>query len=188
MPMRIPSTLLKSAALLLLSASFLAGSKASAVTVFDWTSDVSGISGTGQFTINENIGDLLPGNSYEITSISGTFNGATIGALLPADPAAGSYNGNNNLYYYNTSNFFALDISGVSFDADGGLVNYNLYGNSGASADSFSSSAGPGGTFTSSASVPGPLPILGIPAVLFYTRKLKNRIKASRETSKASLT
>ena len=40
-------------------------------------------------------------------------------------------------------------------------------------------------TFTAEA-VPGPLPILGIPAVLFYTRKLKNRIKASREASSAS--
>jgi len=36
------------------------------------------------------------------------------------------------------------------------------------------------------APVPGPLPILGIPAVLLYTRKLKKRIKASREASSAS--
>ena len=31
------------------------------------------------------------------------------------------------------------------------------------------------------AAVPAPLPILGLPAVLFYSRKLKKRIKASRE-------
>ena len=33
------------------------------------------------------------------------------------------------------------------------------------------------------AAVPGPLPILGLPAVLFYSRKLKKRIKARRESS-----
>jgi len=37
------------------------------------------------------------------------------------------------------------------------------------------------------AAVPAPLPILGLPAVLFYTRKLKKRIKASREISSSSL-
>ena len=39
----------------------------------------------------------------------------------------------------------------------------------------------------SAAAVPAPLPILGLPAVLFYSRKLKKRIKASRELSSASL-
>ena len=39
-------------------------------------------------------------------------------------------------------------------------------------------------TITVSASaVPAPLPILGLPAVLIYSRKLKKRIKASREAS-----
>ena len=36
---------------------------------------------------------------------------------------------------------------------------------------------------TDPAVVPAPLPILGLPAVLFYSRKLKKRIKASREAS-----
>ena len=36
---------------------------------------------------------------------------------------------------------------------------------------------------TDPAGVPAPLPILGLPAVLFYSRKLKKRIKASREAS-----
>lgn len=35
--------------------------------------------------------------------------------------------------------------------------------------------------------VPGPLPILGIPAVLLYSRNLKKRIKARREASGAAL-
>ena len=39
----------------------------------------------------------------------------------------------------------------------------------------------------SAAVVPAPLPILGLPAVLFCSRKLKKRIKASRELSSASL-
>ena len=39
----------------------------------------------------------------------------------------------------------------------------------------------------SAAAVPAPLPILGLPAVLFYSRKLKKRIKVSRELSSASL-
>lgn len=189
MPVRIPSTLLKSAALLLLGASFLAGTKANAVTVFDWTSNVNpvGPSGIGTFTINEDIGVLTPGTGYEITNITGTFNGATISTLLPVN----GFNGNSNLYYYNTSNFFALDNPGVSFNADPGsglLVSYNLYGAETSSATTFDNDDGiSGGTFTSTASVPGPLPILGIPAVLFYTRKLKKRIKARREASSASL-
>jgi hypothetical protein len=40
---------------------------------------------------------------------------------------------------------------------------------------------------TSATAVPGPLPILGLPAVLFYSRKLKKRIKASREASSKAL-
>ena len=36
-------------------------------------------------------------------------------------------------------------------------------------------------------SAPAPLPILGLPAVLFYSRKLKKRIKASRELSSNAL-
>jgi hypothetical protein len=39
----------------------------------------------------------------------------------------------------------------------------------------------------SAAAVPAPLPILGLPAVLFYSRKLKKRIKASRELSSNAL-
>ena len=35
--------------------------------------------------------------------------------------------------------------------------------------------------------VPGPLPILGIPAVLLYSRNLKKRIKARREISSSAL-
>ena len=42
-------------------------------------------------------------------------------------------------------------------------------------------------TLTSAAPVPAPLPMLGLPAVLFYSRKLKKRIKASRETSSNAL-
>ena len=34
--------------------------------------------------------------------------------------------------------------------------------------------------------VPGPVPILGIPVVVAYCRKLKQRIKARRDTSRAS--
>ena len=39
----------------------------------------------------------------------------------------------------------------------------------------------------SAAAVPAPLPILGLPAVLFYSRKLKKRIKVSRELSSNAL-
>jgi hypothetical protein len=38
-----------------------------------------------------------------------------------------------------------------------------------------------------SAAVPAPLPILGLPAVLFYSRKLKKRFKASKELSSNAL-
>ena len=41
--------------------------------------------------------------------------------------------------------------------------------------------------FSPSTPVPAPLPILGIPAVLLYSRNLKKRIKARREASSAAL-
>ena len=42
-------------------------------------------------------------------------------------------------------------------------------------------------TSANPASVPGPLPILGIPPVLLFSRKLKARIKALREASNPTL-
>ena len=53
--------------------------------------------------------------------------------------------------------------------------------------NSVDSSDGSASTTVSNFDVPGPLPILGIPAVLLYSRNLKKRIKARRETSGASL-
>jgi hypothetical protein len=161
----------------------LAGAEANALTTFNWTSLVGSTAGTGQFTIAENIETLEAGNSYEITSISGTFNGITIGTLLPVN----SLGDNNNLYYYNTSKFFALDGSGVTFnDSNNPSERYNLYGNSNMSAEAWLSDSSGSGTFTSSAeeaAVPAPLPILGLPAVLFYSRKLKKRIKERNATA-----
>ena len=191
MSMRLPSTLLKAAACLLLGASFLAGTKASALTTFDWTSLVNGNPGAGQFAIAEDIGNLNPGVGYLITSISGTFNGITIGAL--SQP--GTYLGNNNLYYYNTTNDFAVDGNGVSFnDINSQAIEYNIYGagpNTPADRFGTSDTSVSGSSFTSSASVasavPAPLPILGLPAVFFYSRKLRKRIKVSKEASGASL-
>jgi hypothetical protein len=42
-------------------------------------------------------------------------------------------------------------------------------------------------TISSVAAVPAPLPILGIPPVLVYCRKLKKRIKARRDSSSPAL-
>jgi hypothetical protein len=193
MAMRIPSTLLKPAVLLLLGASAVFGSKANAVTTFNWTSLVNGISGTGQFTIDQDQSALVPLTSYLITGLSGTFNGETINQLL----GTATLEGNNNLYYYNTFNLFGVDFSGVSFGTSSGNF-YNIFfsgGGAGAAnnytfSPTLASNSRIGGSFTSSATlaaVPGPLPILGLPAVLFYSRKLKKRIKASREASGAAL-
>ena len=190
--MRISYTLLKPAVFLVLGASFLVGTKANAITTFNWSTTVNGNVGTGQFTIADDIETLNLGTGYEITSINGYFNNEEIDSLL----ATGSIGHNDNLYYYNSS-LFAVNFNGVSFGTKTGNY-YNVYSSiNNANADHYGVDTDPNainlinGGFVSSASAsvaaPAPLPILGLPAVLFYSRKLKKRIKASREASSASL-
>ena len=75
------------------------------------------------------------------------------------------------------------------YDGTGASLNFDVDGHSNVF-DNFAGydfNPGPSATTFTTQAVPGPLPILGIPAVLLYSRNLKKRIKARREASNTSL-
>jgi hypothetical protein len=186
---RISSTLLKPAALLLLGASTVFGCSVANALTFNWswtpiryipstpTGPVTGtVSGLLDNTANQ-IGVVTVTSSPSIPSSgwdnsnwafqSGSERGFTVlgGAVTRYNAFYKSQGNDQFLYFGNGSNFSAQvnDISeSIFFDQIGG------------------------GTTTFTA-VPGPLPILGLPAVLLFSRKLKKRIKASREASSKAL-
>jgi len=152
-------------------------------------------------------------STYEITNISGTFDNQVV-TYLPPYSAPGGY-GNNLFEYQSASTNWLLDSNGVVFSlADGRIINlwYQSNGNptpsgfaSANALDIYTPTSDPlipyigsynnplasaqasTGPLSAPAAAPAPLPILGLPAVLFYSRKLKKRIKASRELSSSSL-
>ena len=74
----------------------------------------------------------------------------------------------------------------TSFSVNSGDV-FGFRQNSADSSDGSASTTVSNFDVSAAQAVPGPLPILGIPTVLVYCRKLKKRIKASREASITSL-
>jgi len=210
-PVRISSTVLKSAASLLLGASTIFGCSVANALTLNWLTTGTGTAGSGTFNIAES--GVANGGIYQITGISGTFDGSGVDTLLP--PGSANTYGNNFFQYQSGSTDWLLDNSGVVFSLlDGRMI--DLWSTNGLEdrtdptgstyaatdkVDIYTSPNGSGGfnattTYSvasaqastgSLSAVPGPLPILGIPAVLVYCRKLKKRIKASREASITSL-
>lgn len=182
---RIPSTLLKPAALLLLGASAVLSCSVANALTFDWATTGTNNNGSGTFDITDE--SVTDGGIYTITAITGNYNGAGI-TILPTN----SFWGNDNLFQYDELGTWKLNINGISF-VDTSNIQYNLFcricdTTNYSQADE--SNVGPitSATATASASAaPAPLPILGLPAVLFYSRKIKKRIKGSRELSSSSL-
>ena len=193
--MRISSTLLKPAACLLLGASaVLSCSVANALTL-KWATTGTNANGSGTFDIAQS--SVVDGGIYTITAIRGLYNDLNISGLLA--PGTIDFGGtkNDNKFQYDAAGTWKVDFAGVSFAVSNGDT-YTLYCNS-CFGPSFGQAdynyvpqpatvpiANQISTATASV-VPAPLPILGLPAVLFYSRKLKKRIKASRETLSASL-
>ena len=123
-----------------------------------------------------------------MTSISGFWNSDLIigpGTLAGAD----------NTFDYAGDG--TLNVNGAGFAFQTATAEYNLFYGSGGygAADNVCEGATGGGpcvsygsiTTSSVAAVPAPLPILGIPPVLVYCRKLKKRIKARRDSSSPAL-
>jgi hypothetical protein len=84
---RISSTLLKSAACLLLGASAVLGGAAANALTFNWATTGTGTSGSGTFDILE--ASVFDGGVYEITNISGTFDNQAV-SYAPPGSAGGA--------------------------------------------------------------------------------------------------
>jgi hypothetical protein len=99
-------------ALCLLSLAAAASAKGDTITLY-----VSGVD-TGTLTITET------GNDTLITGISGTFDNATIGSLIPP----GGLGSSDNLYFTSTPYFDDLGVSFTLTGADSnGYTDVNLY-------------------------------------------------------------
>jgi hypothetical protein len=203
---RIPSTLLKPAVLLLLGASAVLNSRPSdAVMIINATETLTDVVFTYNGTVN--ITDLPV---LEDTSIGQSELCPSCGYFLGIGTTTGRrnytvYGDNivNNIFpsfggggFPNASNSTG-DVFGFGFGNLFVPVGYSstLLSGSASFAGSFATLGMDTGTYTGTfsngdtitlnvgtAAVPAPLPILGLPAVLFYSRKLKKRIKERNST------
>lgn len=189
---RISSTLLKPAALLLLGASAVFGGAAANALTFNWSfinssgtpsSSGSATSGTITGLLDNTTNNLDTSPSITLTVLSATnlsapyfFDSAdNVGSITVLNGAVTAYNGvffNNNggnqrLYMNDSNDAFYQDLTLSRYDR--------------------SQTSNPVTFTASAAAVPGPLPILGLPAAFLSTRKLRRRIKASREVASTSL-
>ena len=198
--MRIPSSLLKAVACLLLGTSAVFGCSVANALTFNWLTTGTGVSGSGTFVIADP--SVTDGGVYIITNISGTFDGQAVSYASPG--SAGGY-GTNLFEYQSGSTNWLLDNSGVVFSlADGRVIDlWSSQGNTSSQTyapanlvDIYLSGSSPQynvpvasarASLGSLSAVPGPFPILGLPAAFLSARKLRKRIKASREASSASL-
>ena len=187
--MRISSTLFKPAALLLLSVStFFCCSVANAFIInWSWTPNYYNPGGTGDVTgtITGLVDDLADQKNGVVTVTSAP--STPPGGWGPWSYVRGSgfsiFGGQVTAYdavYGDSSGFQVLSFGN-------GSINYPeiLLANTSGAIDieySLRTSAGTPTVTTTFEAVPVPLPILGIPAVLFYARKLKVKIKQHNAT------
>ena len=132
---------------------------------------------------------LQSGNIYTIDSISGTYNGETITGLVSSWRLFSStgplYTMDNRFDSQGSNSFRPVGGNdrngGYAFTTNAGTVvrSYFYLGNLSAeqlvNSGTFNTSQGFTQTFT--AQIPAPLPILGLPAMFFYSRKIKKRLK-----------
>jgi hypothetical protein len=183
---RIPPTLLKSSACLLLGISAVFGcSAANALTTYslNYSSNTSN-SLSGSFTIDESqssVRAFMVSIPTWLTNLSLIETVSGISTTYQLSDYSTLYWDPNLPVNYNLDlvpQFSSLTF-GSSSSAPDASSNFELSSRMSSSTYTLTS-ANP-------VAVPGPLPILGIPAVLLYSRNLKKRIKARRETSEASL-
>jgi len=181
--------LLKASAYLMLSASVVFGSSSANALTFNWSfsNELGSPTGTGGTTsgtitgLDEGSNDL--GSKAGITA---TMTSSTSGNVLTVPLTWSSLGSTTGFITVTSGNVVGYDfIFNSSNSRFGGKINNYAYVND------FSAGVDQAYltniNFSPSTPVPAPLPILGIPAALVYCRKLKNRIKASRDSSNTSL-
>ena len=192
--MRIPKILLNSSALVLIGASAIFCDAAANALTLNWSFNntggstpggttsgtISGLTdGPNDFSINTDIVvTILQSNNLTPVPIFKSLNDGTF--VSSGTIVVDQLNLSNPVTSYN---FLMYDGTGASlnFNANGGS---NVFDNF----SGYDLNPGPSATTFTTQAVPAPLPILGIPAVLLYSRNLKKRIKARREASGASVT
>jgi hypothetical protein len=167
--------------------------KASALT-FNWSTIGSGANGSGTFEIAETA--VSHGDLYQLTSISGTFDGNAITGLLP--PGTLWWATNNAFEYDAVNGNWLLNNSGVVFSVSGSGAydGVDLWSAASSSASDYraldavdyysgTTYSGQSLDITSAtatlAAVPAPLPLLGLGAATAFSRKLKQRIALRRK-------
>ena len=178
----------------------LAANPAKALTTFsgqyapsNWTQSIQGdgsiITGGAPANIVLTSADDGGGDQstdFTITALSAGTVSFDWNYILPTNSSYGSEW--DPFGYLLNGTFTKLTVDGPSLSQSGSTsFSVNAGDVFGFRQNSVDSTDGSASTTVSNFNVPGPLPILGIPAVLLYSRNLKKRIKARRETSGASL-
>ncbi|MEI6029892.1 MAG: hypothetical protein WCQ20_01855 [Synechococcaceae cyanobacterium ELA739] len=179
----------------------LFGCTAANALILNWSvSNQNGVVGSGRIFASDT--PTSAPDIYTATNITGTWTGGIITGLN----GAGTFDsglGDNTFKYNSSSSEFLLSGSGLNFAVSGLTFNaVNMYGAvlgySGAVRADYNGLTNPSDGSASSSfvnltsssardvSVPAPIPILGLPAAFLSTRKLRKRIKASKETSNIS--
>ena len=170
---------------------------------FNWTTSGFRGNGSGTFDIAETA--VSHGGLYQLTSISGTFDGNAITGLLP--PGTLWWATNNAFEYDAVNGNWLLNNSGVVFSVSGSGAydGVDLWSAASSSASDYQSidavdyysgamtlspayygqSLNLTGTATLAA-VPAPLPLLGLGAATAFSRKLKQRIALRRKREEVS--
>lgn len=195
---RIISNLLNPAAFLLLGASAVFGSSAANALTFNWNFSTTNGNPVNTGTTSGTITGLVEGNNNVDNNNSlliATLTSSTSGNLSVPQTWSQANGGLAGGFITVTSG----NISDYNFNFNNQIAQFRGIKEVGVNENSFVNEPNVGTdrtttglrdpiTFTSATTVPGPLPILGIPAVLLYSRNLKKRIKARREALGASLT
>ncbi len=193
-----PVAVLQPAAWLLFGAAAIFAPTAAQALTFNWTLSgadsqvingvVTQVTRTGSGTLGAT---LVSGTTYQIQSISGTWAGETITGLNSsfAHLSGFTYTSDNQFVYdtsiTNSQNFKAAASgasAGYSFTTASYWANFypnarGLNGYVSESSQLFNGGVVSGAYTGSIELVPAPLPILALPAVLFYSRKIKKRLK-----------
>ncbi len=201
---RIPSTLLEPAVLLLLGASTVFGCSVAQALVFNWsisgrydlidpdleiTTPRAGDSYAGSGTITTSDSSVTLNNVNNLYLINGmTGQWSTNGSASELTFVGAGYlrfvsGSTTTLSSFGDINFTTAagdDIYMYRFTGTGDVD--TVYNNNGGNSNKESASGVSDNTLSAEASVPAPLPILGLPAVLFYSRRLKKRIKERNST------
>ena len=182
--MQISSTLLKPAVCLLLCASAVLGCTAANALTFNWsfinnggvpssagstTGTITGLNeGTNDFSIAGITATVLTSQNLPVPSVFNSGSAGNIsssGTIVVTGGVVTSYAVGIERQIDAATKLYALRLNS----------GFSTYDNGRGVADVSTGSSTV--TFASVADVPAPIPILGLPAVLFYSRKLKRRIR-----------